>query len=124
VVAASSGGAARKGFGWEAAQAPTRRLLARVGFWGIRLELLDRAWERLQGHRKRHWDMTGIQRNIIEVEATSSAALQEFRMIQNSLLRDLNKEFPKPWIQGFKVMLRGARRSWSGPAPRGCDGEA
>lgn len=88
-----------------AAMAPTARdWLSRRGLSVARLGLLDRTWESLYGHKKRLWTLEGVQRGVLFVRASSSAAKHDLLMRTPQIVRELNKHFDSPWVKGIKAV--------------------
>lgn len=93
----------RPGHRFKVASEVGERWLHAHGVKTTRLGLLERAWEKLFGHRKRHFDMTAVHRGVLLVRVSSPVVGSELRMNKESIVRDLNKELDASWIKDIRI---------------------
>jgi hypothetical protein len=71
-----------------------------------RLSILSAVWEKELGHMAAQWALVGVKKGVLFVRPRSSAAAQELKLRESSILRSLNKYFSKGWIKSIKTSFR------------------
>lgn len=68
-----------------------------------RLAMLDAVWKKEMGRLGEHCVMLGVEKGIILVKPSSSAAASELALRSSVLVKGLNKYFRRPWIKAIKT---------------------
>ncbi len=82
----------------------TRKLML-----SIDLSVLERAWESEIGSLGGVARLVAVDRNVLVIEASSSAAMQEVVLRRRELIRRMNRHFPQPFIQQMTVRMADGR---------------
>ncbi len=69
-----------------------------------RLIVLDHVWTRLIGNKERFWKLLGVKGGSLYVAVKLSVARNELIGRRETLIRELNKHFDKPWIQKIEIV--------------------
>lgn len=69
-----------------------------------RLMLLDHVWKRLTGEREKFWKLIAVKGSCLYVSVRLSVARNELIGRRESLIRELNKHFDKPWIEKIEIV--------------------
>jgi len=67
-----------------------------------RLAVLDAVWKKEMGRLGEHCVMLGVDKGVILVKPSSSAAASELALRSSVLVKGLNKYFKRPWIKAIK----------------------
>ncbi len=76
------------------------RLNARLS----RLMILDHVWSQLVGDKEKFWKLIGVKGACLYVSVKLSVARNELIGRRETLIRELNKHFDKPWIQKIEIV--------------------
>ncbi|MDR1941175.1 MAG: DUF721 domain-containing protein [Endomicrobium sp.] len=69
-----------------------------------RLLLLDNLWEKIAGGKAKYWQVYAVKGGTIYVKTTATAAKHELLLTEKQLIKELNKNFDKPWIKSISVI--------------------
>ena len=69
-----------------------------------RLMLLDFAWKKVVGEKEKFWKLTAVQKRSLLVEVKLSVARNELVARRETILKELNKFFSKPWIEKIEIV--------------------
>lgn len=69
-----------------------------------RLMILDYVWNQIVGAKTRFWVLKAVQKDTLFVQVKASVAKNELNARQSQLIRELNKNFDKPWIKKIKII--------------------
>ena len=69
-----------------------------------RLMLLDYAWKEVVGDKQKFWKLVALQKKNLLVEVRLSVARNELIARQQSIIKELNKYFSKPWIEKIEIV--------------------
>lgn len=69
-----------------------------------RLMILDYVWNQIVGDKARFWVLKAVQKDTLFVQVKASVAKNELNARQAQLIRELNKNFEKPWIKKIKII--------------------
>jgi len=71
------------------------------------LPILDNAWNKEIGVMGRFCTLLGIRSGrhgpYLVVRPVNAAAASELNLRASSILRNINKHFPEPWIKGIRI---------------------
>jgi len=78
-------------------------------FYGLnhklsRLLLLESLWDKVTAGRAKFWVLHAVKGGIIIVKVKSSAAKQELMFKKKDLIKELNKNFDRPWIREISII--------------------
>ena len=68
-----------------------------------RLLLLETLWDKLAGAKAKFWQLYAVKGGIIYVKAAVPAARHELLIKESELIKELNKNFDKPWIKQISI---------------------
>lgn len=68
------------------------------------LMILDRLWDQEIGARSKYWKLTAVKYGTLLVEVNVATAKQELMARSKTLVRNLNKNFDRPWIKNIKII--------------------
>ncbi len=68
------------------------------------LILLDNLWQIVLKGRAKFWELDSVQGGIIFVKVKSSPARHELLLKEKEIIKELNKNFSKPWIK--KILIK------------------
>jgi hypothetical protein len=68
-----------------------------------RLLLLDNLWEKVTGSRAKFWNLYAVKGNTVFVKVKVMAARHELLLKEKELIKELNKNFEKPWIKKISI---------------------
>lgn len=66
--------------------------------------VLDHVWTRLVGEKERFWKLTGVKGACLYVSVRLSVARNELVGRRDTLIREINKHFDKPWIEKIEIV--------------------
>ncbi len=69
-----------------------------------RLMVLDHVWTRLTGSRGQFWRLQGVKGGTLYVKVTVSVAKNHLLTQRETLIREMNKHFDRPWIQKIEIL--------------------
>lgn len=69
-----------------------------------RLMVLDHVWTGLVGQKERFWKLTAVKGATLYVSVRLSVARNELIGRRETLIRELNKHFDKPWIEKIEIV--------------------
>jgi hypothetical protein len=69
-----------------------------------RLLLLESLWENKTGGKSRFWRLYAVKGGVIYVKTAAPAARQELMLKEKELIRELNKNFDRPWIKQISAV--------------------
>ncbi len=69
-----------------------------------RLMVLDHVWTRLTGARGQFWRLQGVKGGTLYVKVTASVARNHLLTQRETLIREMNKHFDRPWIQKIEIL--------------------
>lgn len=75
----------------------------RTGLGHEKMAVLRAAWDKEMGHFGRFYELKGIKKSSVFVQAKTPAAAQELTMRAPELVRNLNKYFQRGWIKAIKL---------------------
>lgn len=74
-----------------------------LGVTGLdRLAILDAVWKKEMGRLGEHCVLLGVERGVLLVKPSSSAAASELALRSSVLVKGLNKYFKRPWIRAIR----------------------
>ena len=68
------------------------------------LILLDNLWQVILKNRAKFWELDSVQGGTIFVKVKSSPARHELLLKEKEIIKELNKNFNKPWIK--KILIK------------------
>ncbi len=68
-----------------------------------RLMVLDHVWTQLIGEKARFWKLEAVKGSTLYVSVRLSVARNELIGRRDTLIRELNKHFDKPWIEKIDI---------------------
>lgn len=69
-----------------------------------RLMLLDYAWKQVVGKKEKSWKLHAVQKNTIFVSVRLSVARNELTARRETIIKELNKYFTRPWIEKIEIV--------------------
>ena len=69
-----------------------------------RLMLLDYAWKKVVADKAKFWKLSAVQKKSLLVEVKLSVARNELIARRETILKELNKYFDKPWIEKIEIV--------------------
>ncbi len=69
-----------------------------------RLILLDHVWNELVGEKEKFWKLSSVQKGVLYVEVKLSVARNELIARRETLLKEINKHFDRPWITKIEIV--------------------
>ena len=69
-----------------------------------RLMLLDHVWKELVGNKEKFWKLSAVQKGVLYVEVKLSVARNELIARRETLLKEINKHFDKPFITKIEIV--------------------
>ena len=69
-----------------------------------RLLLLEKLWEKLAGGKAKFWQLYAVKSGIIYIKVDVMAARHELLIKERELIKELNKNFDKPWIKQISIV--------------------
>jgi len=69
-----------------------------------RLMVLGSVWQKLVGKRAKFWTLDAVSKDTIYVKVNVAAARLELAGVTQSLIKELNKHFDKPWIKKIEII--------------------
>ncbi len=69
-----------------------------------RLMVLEHVWTQLTGEKEKFWKLTAVKGGVLYVSVRLSVARNELVGRRESLIRELNKHFDKPWIEKIEIV--------------------
>ena len=69
-----------------------------------RLMILDHAWKQVTAGKEKFWKLSAVQKKTILVEVKLSVARNELLARRETLIKELNKFFDKPWIEKIEIV--------------------
>ena len=76
------------------------RLSDKIG----RLMLLDYAWKKVVGKKEKCWNLVAVNKKTLQVAVKLSVARNELVAREQTLVKELNKFFTKPWIEKIEIV--------------------
>ena len=68
------------------------------------LILLDNLWPIILKNRAKFWELDSVKGGTIFVKVKSSPARRELLLKEKEIIKELNKNFNKPWIK--KILIK------------------
>ena len=69
-----------------------------------RLLLLETLWDKLAGSKARFWQIYAVKGGIIYIKVDIMAARHDLLVKERELVKELNKNFDKPWIKQISII--------------------
>jgi hypothetical protein len=69
-----------------------------------RLLLLDNLWEKTTGSKAKFWQLYAVKGSTIFVQVRVMAARHELLLKEKIIIKELNKNFDKPWIRKISIV--------------------
>lgn len=69
-----------------------------------RLMVLDHVWTQLTKDKERFWKLAAVKAGTLYVSVRLSVARNELVGRRDTLIRELNKHFDKPWIEKIEIV--------------------
>ena len=69
-----------------------------------RLLLLETLWDKTAGNKAKFWQLYSVKGGIIYVKVNVMAARHELLIKERELIKELNKNFDKPWIKQISIV--------------------
>lgn len=75
----------------------------RIGTQISRLMILDYVWRSVVGIKTRFWVLSAVQGSTLFVKVKAAVAKNELIGRRQELIKQLNKNFEKPWIRKIEI---------------------
>lgn len=69
-----------------------------------RLMVLDHVWKKIVGNKEKFWNLSAAKGNTLYVEVKVAVARNELIAYRETLIKELNKYFDKPWIEKIEIV--------------------
>ena len=69
-----------------------------------RLMILDYAWKKVVADKEKLWKLVAVQKKSLQVEVKLSVARNELVTRRETIIKELNKYFSKPWIEKIEIV--------------------
>ena len=69
-----------------------------------RLMLLEYAWKQVVGKKENCWKLVAVQKNTLQVYVRLSVARNELTVRRETIVKEINKYFDKPWIEKIEIV--------------------
>ena len=69
-----------------------------------KLMLLDYAWKKVVGEKEKFWKLKAVQKGTLLVEIKLSVARNELTARRETIIKEINKYFDKPYIEKIEVV--------------------
>ena len=69
-----------------------------------RLMILDHAWKQVTAGKEKFWKLTAVEKKTILVEVKLSVARNELIARRETIIKELNKYFDRPWIEKIEIV--------------------
>lgn len=93
----------KKEINWHNSSELTNKF-CRLNFKLNNLILLDNLWQVILKNRAKFWELDSVQGGTIFVKVKSSPARHELLLKEKEIIKELNKNFNKPWIK--KILIK------------------
>lgn len=68
-----------------------------------RLLLLEAVWNNIVGTKSKYWVLEAVKGSTIYVKVTVMTARHELKLREKEIIKELNKNFDRPWIKQIFV---------------------
>lgn len=69
-----------------------------------RLMILDYAWKKVTAGKEKFWKLAAVRKKTVLVEVKLSVARNELIARRETIVKELNKFFDKPWIEKIEIV--------------------
>ena len=69
-----------------------------------KLLLLENLWDKAVGNKAKFWQLYAVKGGVVYVKANIPAARHELLLKEKELIKELNKNFDKPWIKQLSIV--------------------